>query len=134
MAMRERMKSLAEVVRQDPDVTGFGMFAGNNTANTGVFFIALKPKNEGRTATADEVIGRLRPQLAKVQGINLFMQAPQDINVGGRLSRTQYQYTITTLTWPSSTAGPRGCSTACARCRNWPTWPRISRTPPPPQP
>ena len=95
MAMRERMKSLAEVVRQDPDVTGFGMFAGNNTANTGVFFIALKPKNEGRTATADEVIGRLRPQLAKVQGINLFMQAPQDINVGGRLSRTQYQYTIT---------------------------------------
>jgi len=94
-AMRERMKLLAEVVRQDPDVTGFGMFAGNNTANTGVFFIALKPKDEGRTASADEVIGRLRPQLATVQGINLFMQAPQDINVGGRLSRTQYQYTIT---------------------------------------
>ncbi|HTY04045.1 MAG TPA: efflux RND transporter permease subunit [Rhodocyclaceae bacterium] len=94
-AMRSRMKSLAEVVRQDPDVTGFGMFAGNNTANTGVFFIALRPKAEGRTASADEVIGRLRPQVAKVQGINLFMQAPQDVQVGGRLSRTQYQYTIT---------------------------------------
>ncbi len=95
LAMRERMKLLAEVVRQDPDVTGFGMFAGRDSANTGVFFIALKPKDEGRTASADEVIGRLRPQLAKVQGINLFMQAPQDINVGGRLARTQYQYTIT---------------------------------------
>ena len=95
MAMRERMKRLAEVVRQDPDVTGFGMFAGNNTANTGVFFIALRPKNEGRTLSADEIIGRLRPQLATVPGINLFMQAPQDIQVGGRLSRTQYQYTIT---------------------------------------
>ena len=94
-AMRSRMKSLAEVVRQDPDVTGFGMFAGNNTANTGVFFIALRPKAEGRTASADEIIGRLRPQVAKVQGINLFMQAPQDVQVGGRLSRTQYQYTIT---------------------------------------
>ncbi|MFA7270327.1 MAG: efflux RND transporter permease subunit [Sterolibacterium sp.] len=94
-AMRERMKLLAEVVRQDPDVTGFGMFAGSSTANTGAFFIALKPKDEGRTVTADEVIARLRPELAKVPGINLFMQAPQDINVGGRMSRTQYQYTVT---------------------------------------
>jgi HAE1 family hydrophobic/amphiphilic exporter-1 len=94
-AMRERMKLLAEVVRQDPDVTGFGMFAGRDTANTGNFFIALRPKDEGRTSSADEVIGRLRPQLAGVQGVNLFMQAPQDVQVGGRLSRTQYQYTVT---------------------------------------
>jgi hydrophobic/amphiphilic exporter-1 (mainly G- bacteria), HAE1 family len=94
-AMRERMKLVADVVRRDPDVTGFGMFAGNTTANTGVFFIALRPKDEGRTASADEVIARLRPQVAKLQGINLFMQAPQDVNVGGRLSRTQYQYTVT---------------------------------------
>jgi HAE1 family hydrophobic/amphiphilic exporter-1 len=94
-AMRERMQRLAEVVRQDPDVTGFGMSAGQSTANTGNFFIALKPRDEGRTATADEVIARLRPKLAQVQGISLFMQAPQDINVGGRLSRTQYQYTLT---------------------------------------
>ncbi len=94
-AMRERMELVAEVVRRDPDVTGFGMFAGNSTANTGVLFIALRPKDEGRTASADEVIARLRPQVARLQGINLFMQAPQDINVGGRLSRTQYQYTVT---------------------------------------
>jgi HAE1 family hydrophobic/amphiphilic exporter-1 len=53
------------------------------------------PKEEGRTATADEIIARLRPKLAKVEGANLFLQAGQDINVGGRLSRTQYQYTLT---------------------------------------
>lgn len=94
-AMKERMVQVAEVVRQDPDITGFGMFAGGTTANTGTFFIALKPKAEGRSATADEVIARLRPRLATLQGVNLFMQAPQDINVGGRLSRTQYQYTVT---------------------------------------
>ncbi len=94
-AMSGRMVQLADVVRHDPDVTGFGMSAGQTTANTGNFFIALRPKDEGRTATADEVIARLRPQIAKLQGINLFMQAPQDINVGGRLSRTQYQYTVT---------------------------------------
>jgi HAE1 family hydrophobic/amphiphilic exporter-1 len=94
-ATGERMLRLADIVRQDPDVTGFGMAAGQNTANTGNFFIALKPKDEGRTATADEIITRLRPKVSRVPGVNLFMQAPQDINVGGRLSRTQYQYTIT---------------------------------------
>ncbi|HEY1392017.1 MAG TPA: efflux RND transporter permease subunit, partial [Methylibium sp.] len=95
VAMQQRMTQAADVVRQDPDVTAFGMFAGGSTANTGAFFIALKPRDEGRNATADEVITRLRPKLANLEGINLFMQAPQDINVGGRLSRTQYQYTLT---------------------------------------
>ncbi len=96
-AMRVRLTQVADVVRRDPDVTAFGMFTGGNggTANTGRFFIALKPRDEGRTATADQIIRRLRPKLARLEGINLFMQAPQDINVGGRLSRTQYQYTLT---------------------------------------
>jgi HAE1 family hydrophobic/amphiphilic exporter-1 len=95
VSMNKRMLALADVVRKDPDVTGFGMSGGGNTFNTGNFFISLKPKDEGRTASADEIITRLRPQLAKVQGVNLFLQAGQDINVGGRLSRTQYQYTVT---------------------------------------
>ncbi|WP_211445095.1 efflux RND transporter permease subunit [Collimonas humicola] len=94
-AMNKRMLALADIVRKDPDVTGFGMSGGQNTFNTGNFFISLKPKDEGRTASADQIITRLRPQLAKVQGVNLFLQAGQDINVGGRLSRTQYQYTLT---------------------------------------
>ena len=94
-AMHKRMLQIAEVVRHDPDVIGFGMNAGATTFNTGVVYIALKPKSEGRTADAGQIIARLRPQLAKLEGTNLFMQASQDINVGGRLSRTQYQYTLT---------------------------------------
>jgi len=94
-ATKERMLQLADIVRNDPDVMAFGMSAGQSTLNTGSFFISLKPKDQGRTATADEVITRLRPQLAKMQGVNLFLQAGQDINIGGRLSRTQYQYTVT---------------------------------------
>ncbi|WP_454907345.1 efflux RND transporter permease subunit [Variovorax gossypii] len=94
-SMNARMIQLADVVRKDPDVTGFGMNGSSSTYNTGNFYISLKPKDEGRTATADEIITRLRPQLAKVQGVNLFLQAGQDIRVGGRASRTQYQYTVT---------------------------------------
>ncbi|WP_219209950.1 efflux RND transporter permease subunit [Variovorax boronicumulans] len=94
-SMNRRMVALADVVRQDPDVTGFGMNGSSSTFNSGNFFISLKPKEDGRTATADEIIARLRPQLAKVQGVNLFLQAGQDIRVGARASRTQYQYTVT---------------------------------------
>ena len=66
---------------------------GTQTQNNGRFFITLKPRNQ-RDVTADEVIRRLRPQLAKVEGAALFLQAAQDINVGGRPTRTQYQYTL----------------------------------------
>ena len=93
-AMGRRIHAMAAVVQRDPDVSGFGVFAGETTANTGVFFIALRPKADGRKASAQQVIDRLRPRLDKVPGIRLFMQAPQDINVGGRLARTQYQYTL----------------------------------------
>jgi HAE1 family hydrophobic/amphiphilic exporter-1 len=94
-AMRARLLQLAEVIRKDPDVQSFGMVTGNTTFNGGTFFIGLRPKDEGRTATSSQVISRLRPELAQVPGVQLFMQAGQDINVGGRLSRTQYQYTLT---------------------------------------
>jgi HAE1 family hydrophobic/amphiphilic exporter-1 len=94
-AMRERLLKVADVVREDPDVQSFGVVTGNTTFNGGTVFIGLKPKDEGRTANADEIIARLRPKLAQVQGVQLFMQAGQDINVGGRLARTQFQYTLT---------------------------------------
>jgi hydrophobic/amphiphilic exporter-1 (mainly G- bacteria), HAE1 family len=71
------------------------MFGNSSQFNTGNFFIVLKPKDEGRTLSADQIIARLRPKLAKVEGASLLMQAGQDINVGGRLARTQYQYTLT---------------------------------------
>ncbi|MQR02011.1 efflux RND transporter permease subunit [Glaciimonas soli] len=93
-SMKQRVLQLADVVRKDNAVASFGVSAGQNTYNTANFFIGLKPKDEGRKANADEVIARLRPQLEKIQGVKLFLQAGQDINVGGRLARTQYQYTI----------------------------------------
>ena len=93
-AMNAHMVELADVVRKDPDVVALGMNGNSSTFNIGTMFISLKPKDEGRTLSADQIIARLRPQLAKVQGVNLFMQAGQDINVGGRMARTQYQYTL----------------------------------------
>jgi len=94
-AMDKYMLQIADVVRQDPAVLSFASVAGSTTFNTGNFYINLKPKADGRKLSADQVIARLRPKLAKLRGVNLFLQAGQDINVGGRLSRTQYQYTLT---------------------------------------
>jgi multidrug efflux pump subunit AcrB len=95
-AMRARQEALNAIVMQDPDVahvvSSIGGF-GASTGNAGTMFISLKDRSE-RTASADQVIERLRPKLAKVQGINLFLQAAQDVRVGGRGARTQYQYTL----------------------------------------
>jgi hydrophobe/amphiphile efflux-1 (HAE1) family protein len=95
--MSKRQLALAQVVKADPDVAGFvtaiGAGLGGRTANNGIFFINLKPWGE-RKASAQQVIARLRPKLAKVEGAQLFLQAAQDIRVGGRLSKTQYQFTL----------------------------------------
>ena len=94
--MKRLQLKIAAVLARDPDIASFGSFFGNgtgNTLNTGRFFIGLKPR-EQRTATALGVIARLRPQLAKVEGVNLFLQPAQDITVGGRISRGQFQYTL----------------------------------------
>ena len=95
-AMKRLQRELSQVIARDPDVANFGSFFGSgtgNTLNTGRFFIGLKPRDE-RQSTALEVIARLRPQLAKVEGVNLFLQPSQDITVGGRISRGQFQYTL----------------------------------------
>ncbi len=95
--MMRLQRALGEVLLRDPDVAGFGAQTGSgggaNAGNTGRFFIVLKPRDE-RTATASQIIDRLRPQLAKVQGANLYLQPTQDITVGGRLSRGGFQYTL----------------------------------------
>ena len=93
--MSGRMKALGEVVRADPDVSSLAFSIGATSFNQGLFFINLRLQSEGRAASADEIITRLRPKLAEVPGVNLYLQALQDIRVGGRLSRTQYQYTLT---------------------------------------
>jgi multidrug efflux pump subunit AcrB len=95
-AMKARQEQLNDIVMHDPDVahvvSNIGGW-GSSTGNQGNMFIQLRPLPE-RRSTADEVIARLRPKLARVQGISLFLQATQDVRVGGRGARTQYQYTL----------------------------------------
>jgi multidrug efflux pump subunit AcrB len=96
-AMRERQARLIDIVRQDPGIDGVISVVGagtlNATVNNGLVLINLKPRDQ-RDASASEIINRLRPKLAPIEGIALFMQPSQDINVGGRLARTQFQYTL----------------------------------------
>ena len=85
---------LTDILGKDPAVSGYGAFVGGQRSlNNGQVFIGLKPRNQ-RDASADEVINRLRPKLAQVKGATLYLQSRQDVNVGGRLARTQYQYTL----------------------------------------
>ncbi|HEY0205816.1 MAG TPA: efflux RND transporter permease subunit [Acetobacteraceae bacterium] len=93
--MAGRMTALGDLIRKDPDVESLAFNVGATSFNQGNYYINLKPKDGGRTATADEIIARLRPKAAQVPGVTLFLQSLQDIRVGGRLSRTQYQYTLT---------------------------------------
>lgn len=96
-AMMKYQEEVGKVVSSDPAVATVAMAigAGGTTPalNSGRVYITLKPKSE-RDASAFQVIRRLQPKLAKLEGVRLFMQAAQDVNVGGRASRTQFQYTL----------------------------------------
>jgi multidrug efflux pump len=96
-AMAGYQQALSRVILQDPAVENLSSFIGidgtNSTLNSGRIAINLKPLGE-RKVSASEVIKRLQPELAKVDGIVLYMQPAQDLTVDARLSRTQFQYTI----------------------------------------
>ena len=93
--MMRRQAALGAIVLKDPAVAHVAMSIGGagNALNAGRLFITLKPLGQ-RNATADRIITRLGPELAKVEGAKLFLQVAQDLTVGGRSSRTQYQYTL----------------------------------------
>jgi hydrophobe/amphiphile efflux-1 (HAE1) family protein len=95
--MAERQQALINAVMRDPAVASIGSAVGagggNTTVNNGRVYIALKPQNQ--RPSVEQVIARLRTNLAKIQGITLYMQAAQDITIGGRVSKTLYQYTLT---------------------------------------
>jgi hydrophobe/amphiphile efflux-1 (HAE1) family protein len=94
--MVRRTRAIGEIVSKDPAVATVGMNVGANgtqTQNNARFFITLKPRTE-RDVSADQVIRRLQPQLAQIEGAALFMQVNQDLSVGGRPTRTQYQFTL----------------------------------------
>ena len=96
-AMSERQQALADVIARDPAVASLSSFIGvdgtNATMNAGRILITLKPHAERRDSASD-VIRRLAPKLADVQGIRLYMQAVQDLTVESQLTRTQFQYTL----------------------------------------
>ena len=96
-AMAEKQQALARVILKDPAVESLSSFIGvdgiNSTLNSGRILINLKPLKE-RGVTATQIMRRLQPELAKVEGITLYMQPVQDLTVEDRVSRTQYQYTL----------------------------------------
>ncbi len=100
LEMMRLQQMLGEVIREDPDVETFVSWMGTTggaglaqTGNTARFYIALRPRDE-RTLTASEIVDRLRPKIAKVQGATLFPSPTQDITVGARSSRGSFQYTL----------------------------------------
>ncbi|WP_460118980.1 MdtB/MuxB family multidrug efflux RND transporter permease subunit [Pseudomonas sp. H3_G09] len=96
-AMGERQQELAKIILEDPAVQSLSSYIGvdgdNATLNSGRLLINLKPHGE-RDLTASEVIARLQPQLDKLVGIRLFMQPVQDLTIEDRVSRTQYQFSM----------------------------------------
>jgi hydrophobic/amphiphilic exporter-1 (mainly G- bacteria), HAE1 family len=92
MVRREHL--LTDVLARDPDIESWATaIGGSRSLNNGFVAVGLKPRDE-RSASADQIIARLRREIAHVPGATIFLQAAQDLNVGGRLARTQYQYTL----------------------------------------
>src|SRR5207245_4453062 len=96
-ALADRPRALAEALLQDPAVESVSSFIGvdgvNTTLNNGRVLINLKPRSE-RGADVAQVMQRLQPRVARVQGISLYMQPVQDLTIEDRVSRTQYQLTV----------------------------------------
>ena len=96
-AMSQRQQELGKIILQDPDVESLSSYIGvdgdNPTLNSGRMLINLKPHSE-RSDSATQVIARLQPQLDKLSGIRLFMQPVQDLTIEDRVSRTQYQFSL----------------------------------------
>ncbi|WP_109478860.1 efflux RND transporter permease subunit [Paraburkholderia sp. C35] len=93
-AMQKKLAQLQAIVQKDPAVLSVAGFTGGRALNTANVFIELKPLAQ-RHATATQVVNRLRPKLNAVSGARLFIQAQQDLRIGGRQSAAEYQYTLT---------------------------------------
>jgi multidrug efflux pump len=93
-AMEKKLAQLQSIVQQDPAVASVAGFTGGRALNTANVFIELKPLAQ-RKLSASQVVSRLRPKLNAVSGARLFLQAAQDLRIGGRQSAAEYQYTLT---------------------------------------
>ncbi|KTS01154.1 MULTISPECIES: multidrug efflux RND transporter permease subunit MdtC [Pantoea] len=92
-AMRGKLQDFMNIIKADPAVDNVTGFTGGSRTNSGSMFVSLKPLSE-RSESAQEVIARLRVKLAKEPGANLYLNAVQDIRVGGRESNASYQYSL----------------------------------------
>jgi multidrug efflux pump len=102
LSMQQKVIDAAAIVRSDPDIenvmasVGGGGGGGGSASNRGNMFISLKPLDQRKDkANADAIINRLRPSLSRTPGVQTFLQSQQELNIGGRQSATQYQYTLT---------------------------------------
>jgi len=93
--MKRHQEELSDIVQADPAVDSIAMFigGGGTALNSGRMYVTLKPHDE-RDANAQQIISRLRPKLEKVEGARLYMQASQDVRLGGRATRTQFEFTL----------------------------------------
>jgi len=93
-SMARHQNAVAERIIQDPDIAAFNSSLGGISAsNSGRMFVKAKPRAE-RTSSVDEIIERLRPKVNDVPGINVFLQNPPPIQIGGRIAKSLYQYTL----------------------------------------
>jgi hydrophobe/amphiphile efflux-1 (HAE1) family protein len=99
-AMVERQGKVSAALLQDPAVLSVAAFAGTGpfipSENLARLFVQLKPRSQ-RDVSAQQFVQRVQPELAKIEAVNVYLQVSQDLTFGGRLSRTQYQYTLTSL-------------------------------------
>ncbi len=100
LQMRQKTIDAAALTKRDPDIqnvmASVGGGFGGAAINRGSMFISLKPLNQRKDkASADEIIARLRPSLSRAPGVQVFLQSQQELQIGGRQTATQYQYTLT---------------------------------------
>jgi len=92
-AMQGKLRQLVDIIKRDPAVATVVGFTGGSRAGGGFLFVNLKPVNQ-RNESGQAVISRLRPQLARVTGVSLFLNTVQDVRMGGRQTNSTYQYTL----------------------------------------
>ncbi len=90
--MQQKLRNIVDIIRHDPDVAGVVAFTGGSRAGGAFLFVNLKP--EGKRASSRDIINRLRPKLARLTGMSVFLNPVQDLQVGGRSSNSAYQYTL----------------------------------------
>ena len=93
-AMQIDTKKFVDIIKSDPAVDNAMAFTGGGTTNGGFIFVGLKPLAQRKGSNANQIINRLRPRLMNIPGASVFLQARQDLQIGGRFSSAQYQYTI----------------------------------------